>query len=95
MQRRATCVVNDMRELPYEELLCRLNFFNLGRSRLREDLILAYRMFKDRFDLLQMDFCEAVAGMTSSFVAVCCGLLSEAFHPVESVSRLNCQCYHV
>ncbi len=50
IQRLATRMVKGMRKLPYEDRLCRLNIFSLGRRRLRGDLILASNIFHGRFD---------------------------------------------
>ncbi len=45
IQRLATRIVKDMRELLYEEQLRQLNLFSLERRHLRGDLILAYNIF--------------------------------------------------
>ncbi len=61
MERLATRMVKDMRELPYEERLRRLNLFSLERRRLRGDLILAYNIFHERLDFPHAEFFEAPA----------------------------------
>ncbi len=58
-QRLTTRIVKDMRELPYEDRLRRLNIFSLERRRLRGDLILDYNIFHGRLDLPRTGCFEA------------------------------------
>ncbi len=60
-QRQATRTVKGMRKLPYEDRLRRMNIFSLERRRLRGDLILVYRIFHGRIDLVHAEFFEASA----------------------------------
>ncbi len=61
IQRLAARMVKGMRELPYEDRLCRLNIFSLERRRLGGHLILTYTIFHGRLDLPQAEFFEAPA----------------------------------
>ncbi len=51
IQRLATWLVTDMRHLPYEERLQRLNLHSLQRRRLQADLITAFKIFKGLLDI--------------------------------------------
>ncbi len=51
IQRLATRLVTGMRNLPYEERLQRLGLHSLQRRRLRNDLITAFKKFKDLLDI--------------------------------------------
>ncbi len=45
-----------LRHMPYEETLCQLNPFSLGRRRLRADLNLAFKIFQGESDVNPPDF---------------------------------------
>ncbi len=47
IQRLAKRLVRGHRHVPYEERLRQLNLFFLGRRRLRADLMLAFKIFKE------------------------------------------------
>ncbi len=51
VQHFATRLVRGLRHMLYEERLRQLNPFSLERRRLRADLILAFKIFKDEVDL--------------------------------------------
>ncbi len=50
-QRLPTRLVTGMRYLPYEERLQRLTLHSMQRRRLRDDLITAFKIFKDLLDI--------------------------------------------
>ncbi len=55
-QSLAPRLVRGLRHVPYEERLCRLNFFSLERRLLRANLILAFKIFKGEVVLNSPDF---------------------------------------
>ncbi len=56
VQRLATRLAWGLRHVPYEERLRQLNLFSLERGRLRDDLILAFKMFKGKIGLNPSEF---------------------------------------
>ena len=58
VQRRATKIVPEIKDLPYEERLSQLGLFKLTERRLRGDMIFMYKMLNGMVDLKFSDFFE-------------------------------------
>ena len=51
VQRRATKLIEDIKDLSYEERLCNLNMPSLQHRRLREDMIDTYKIVTGIYDV--------------------------------------------
>ncbi len=56
VQRLATRLVRGLRQVPYEERLRQLNLFSLKRRRLRDGLIVVFKIFKGEVDRNPSEF---------------------------------------
>ena len=59
VQRRATKMVHELKELPYDERLRALRLLSLQHRRRRDDMIFAYKIITDKVDMDKEDFFRA------------------------------------
>ena len=74
MQRCATKLVWIYGNLHYEDRIKRLGLMRLGRSRIRSDLIEAFKIINGYYDITLDSFLWSPYGIGQTIIFSCCGL---------------------